>query len=103
MSEWRAAYTNDYGEYEITFESKDRAKTKAVEKVCCAIMDGLVKSPDDVVIGARPKGKWILHDDGSGTCDQCRRRHAAVWGDDNWDHYCPSCGANMEGVVCQDG
>lgn len=96
MSGWRAAYTNDYGEYEITFESKDRAKTKAVEKVCCAIMDGLVKSPDDVVIGARPKGRWKLHDDGSGTCGHCGIRQKNVYDDDNWNHYCSYCGARME-------
>lgn len=48
MSGWNAKYKNDFGEYEITFYSKDYEKTKAVEKVCCAIMDGVVKSSADV-------------------------------------------------------
>lgn len=99
MSGWNAAYTNDYGEYEITFESKDKAKTKAVEKVCCAIMDGLVKSPDDVIIGARPKGKW--EHDGQNFkggvdwwhCSECKKRVAFA---DTWSFYCPNCGAKME-------
>ena len=39
MAEWRAKYPNDYGEYEITFASKDREEVKTVEKVCCAIID----------------------------------------------------------------
>lgn len=51
MSYWNAKYTNDYGEYEITFASKNREVTKAVEKVCCAAMDGLVEEPDDVQVG----------------------------------------------------
>lgn len=95
MSGWRAAYTNNYGEYEITFESKDRAKTKAVEKVCCAIMDGLVKTPDDVVVGARPKGKWISLEPEIGLfcCSECEHRILRAKCD-----YCPSCGARMEGA-----
>jgi len=99
MSEWRAAYTNDYGEYEITFESKDRAKTKAVEKVCCAIIDGLVKSPEDVIVGARPKGKWEFID-GEWTdyeCSECGSQSTQE------SLYCPSCGARMEETVCRDG
>ena len=45
MSWWNAKYTNNDGEYEIAFASKDYEKAKAVEKVCCAVMDKDVKSP----------------------------------------------------------
>jgi len=55
MSGWNAKYRNDFGEYEITFYSKDYEKTKAVEKVCCAIMDGIVKSSADVAPVVRCK------------------------------------------------
>ena len=53
MSWWNAKYTNNNGEYEITFSSKDYEKAKAVEKVCCAVMDKAVKSPFDVEVVAR--------------------------------------------------
>ena len=48
MSWWNAKYTNNNGEYEINFTSKDYEKAKAVEKVCCAVIDKDVKSPLDV-------------------------------------------------------
>ena len=94
MSGWRAAYTNNYGEYEITFESKNRAKTKAVEKVCCAIMDGLVKSPEDVIIGTRPKGTWVSLEPEIGLFGCSRCEHIILRAKCN---YCPTCGARMEG------
>ena len=53
MSYWNAKYTNNNGEYEITFASKDYEKAKAVEKVCCAVMDRDVKSPMDVEVVVR--------------------------------------------------
>ena len=53
MSWWNAKYTNNNGEYEITFASKDYEKAKAVEKVCCAIIDKNVKSPFDVEVVVR--------------------------------------------------
>ena len=53
MSWWNAKYTNNNGEYEITFASKDYEKAKAVEKVCCAVMDRDVKSPMDVEVVVR--------------------------------------------------
>ena len=55
MSWWNAKYTNNDGEYEITFASKDYEKAKAVEKVCCAVMDRAVKSPMDVEVVVRCK------------------------------------------------
>ena len=53
MSWWNAKYKNNDGEYEITFASKDYEKAKAVEKVCCAVMDNVVKSPLDVEVVVR--------------------------------------------------
>ena len=53
MSWWNAKYKNDYGEYEITFASKEYEKTRAIEKVCCAVMDKVVKSPLDVEVVVR--------------------------------------------------
>ena len=53
MSWWNAKYTNNNEEYEITFASKDYEKAKAVEKVCCAIIDKNVKSPFDVEVVVR--------------------------------------------------
>ena len=53
MSWWSAKYTNNNGEYEITFASKDYEKAKAVEKVCCAVMDKAVKSPFEVEVVVR--------------------------------------------------
>lgn len=47
-------------------------------------------------------GKWKLHINGSGTCDQCRTTQRAVWDYDNWQNFCGHCGAQMIGVV-QDG
>ncbi len=42
-------------------------------------------------------GRWILHDNGSGTCDQCRFTQKNVWDDDNSQNYCGVCGAKMDG------
>ena len=50
----------------------------------------------------RPKGKWKLNKDGSGTCSECRRTRNDVWDMDNWDNFCSHCGAEMKGVTkCQ--
>ena len=53
MSWWNAKYKNNDGEYEITFASKHCEKAKAVEKVCCAVMDKDVNSPLDVEVVVR--------------------------------------------------
>lgn len=58
MSYWRAKFPNDYGEYEITFASKYKYKTKIVEKVCQAIIDKKVDSIDDISIG-NTDPQWI--------------------------------------------
>jgi hypothetical protein len=41
------------------------------------------------------RGKWRLHEDGSGTCDQCKTTQKNVWDYDNWQNYCGHCGAKM--------
>ena len=61
MSWWNAKYTNNDGEYEIAFASKEYEKAKAVEKVCCAVMDRAVKSPFDVEVVVR--------------CRECKHRY----------------------------
>lgn len=43
------------------------------------------------------RGKWTLHDDGSGTCSECGIRQMLVWNDDSWMNYCGNCGADMRG------
>lgn len=70
MSYWNAKYKNDYGEYEITFASKDYEKARAVEKVCCAVMDKYVKSPLDVeaVVRCRECIAYTPVDDNTGKC-----------------------------------
>ena len=50
MSYWNAKYKNDNGEYEITFASEDYDKAKAIEKVCCAVIDEVVTAPEDIEI-----------------------------------------------------
>ncbi len=57
------------------------------------------RSCDIPTIEAEPvkHGRWILHDNGSGTCDQCRFTQKNVWDDDNQQNYCGVCGAKMDG------
>ena len=50
MSWWNAKYTNGNGDNEITFGSKYYERAKAVEKVCQAVVDKKVKTPDDVAV-----------------------------------------------------
>lgn len=45
----------------------------------------------------RPKGRWTLNRDGSGTCSECHRTRSDVWDMDTWDNYCSHCGADMRG------
>ena len=56
MSWWNAKYTNGNGDNEITFGSKYYERAKAVEKVCQAVIDKKVKTPDDVEVVVRCKG-----------------------------------------------
>ena len=41
------------------------------------------------------RGKWKLHKNGSGTCDQCRFTQYDVWDFDTWQNFCGHCGADM--------
>lgn len=95
MSGWNAKYKNDFGEYEITFYSKDYEKTRAVEKVCCAIMDGKVKEAADVEPVRH--GRW----ERSGhlmECQSCGEIYSQLGGNAGkaWN-YCPNCGCKMDG------
>lgn len=40
-------------------------------------------------------GRWKLHEDGSGTCQECGCRQKYVWDMDGWQNYCGHCGADM--------
>ena len=60
MSWWNAKYKNGHGEYEITFASKDYEKAKVVEKVCQAIIDKRIKSPDELPPFLSGKGANVL-------------------------------------------
>ena len=86
MSWWNAKYTNNNGEYEITFASKEYEKAKAVEMVCCAVMDKAVKSPLDVGVVVR--------------CKDCKHRFEDSWCeyvDDDDNFYCAR-GERKEGA-----
>ena len=56
MSWWNAKYTNGDSDNEITFGSKYYERAKAVEKICQAVIDKKVKTPDDVAVVTRCKG-----------------------------------------------
>ena len=75
MSWWNAKYTNNDGEYEIAFASKEYEKAKAVEKVCCAVMDRAVKSPFDVEVVVRcrecKQGELVFLADNGTTHIEC--------------------------------
>ena len=93
MSGWNAKYKNDFGEYEITFYSKDYEKTKAVEKVCCAIMDGKVKEAADVAPVRH--GRWLDAEDYM-FCSKCGKQWNYCDNDTHEFSYCPNCGARMD-------
>lgn len=43
------------------------------------------------------RGKWTLHNDGSGTCEVCGRHQKSIWDMCSWQKYCGHCGAKMDG------
>lgn len=115
MSWWNAKYPNNHGEYELTFASKNYEKAKAVEKVCCAVMDKVVKSPLDIATVRH--GRWddehkctVCHNEAFYKISNIRPDYDYDWeenlvetGDYIWDiewvetSYCPNCGAIMDG------
>lgn len=50
--------------------------------------------PADDVVEVR-HGRWKLHEDGSGTCQECGCLQKHVWDVDGWQNYCGHCGADM--------
>lgn len=107
MSYWNAKYTNDSGEYEITFCSNRKEKAKAVEKFCQAIIDKKINEENaaqilEQLIKAEPvkHARWEKspHLYGFVRCSVCHG--CTVW--DEWAdgkkwNYCPNCGAKMCG------
>lgn len=101
MSYWNAKYKNDYGEYEITFASKQKEETKAVEKLCQAIIDKRVKSADGIIIVRH--GRWIDHGVRDWRCSECGEKVKKVRNVDGYcyddkPNFCPNCGCKMQGV-----
>lgn len=60
---------------------------------------GLVETAPSADVVEVRHGKWVIHADGSGTCDQCNTTQKNVWDFDNWQNYCGHCGADMRGVT----
>lgn len=57
-----------------------------IERICAAEVKEVIRA------------KWILHADGSGTCQYCHHHQLLAWDYDYWMHYCPTCGAEMIGA-----
>ena len=108
MRWWNAKYPNNHGEYEITFASKDYEKAKAVEKVCCAVIEKDVKSPLDVApvrhgrwIGCN--GEIVDWDENNPGCPRhscfCSICKSWLTASDEFPviaYFCPNCGAKMD-------
>lgn len=99
MSWWNARYKNDYDEYEIHFGSKYLEKTKIVEKVCCAIIDKVITTQDDVSFVKH--GWWIRGKVQNGTlkhkCSVCKDEcEVPTCVGKPIYTYCPNCGAKMD-------
>ena len=89
MSYWNAKFPNDHGDYEITFASKYKEKTKIVEKVCQAIIDKKVNSIDDISIVKH--GYWVeVTKNTSWKCSECGELSCCK------ANYCPDCGVKMD-------
>ena len=46
-------------------------------------------------VAKRKRGKWMLNEDGSGTCSECGFVQKNCWDLDNWDNFCHHCGCDM--------
>lgn len=56
----------------------------------------LVDAPTADVVEVR-HGEWILHPDGSATCNQCKTHQLLIWDMDRSQNFCGHCGAKMDG------
>ena len=61
-----------------------------------AVLKILEKEPTADVEEVR-HGEWILHPDGSATCNQCKTHQLHIWDMDRSQNYCGRCGAKMDG------
>ena len=57
----------------------------------------LIEAESTVDVEKVRHGEWVLHPDGSGTCNLCNRTQKFVWDFDNAQDYCGKCGAKMDG------
>lgn len=67
------------------------------DRAICKVVE-IIKSLPTVDAVPVKRGKWILHDNGDATCNQCGRWQKAIWDYDNFQNYCGNCGAEMIGV-----
>lgn len=51
-----------------------------------------------VEVKEKVRAKWVVHRDGSGTCQHCHHHQLLAYCQDGHMHYCPTCGAEMIGV-----
>lgn len=50
---------------------------------------------DEPTVDVVVHGEWIDCSDGNATCNVCRTRQRGVYDDDNEQHFCGTCGADM--------
>lgn len=100
MSWWNAKYTNGNGDNEITFGSKYYDRAKAVEKVCHAVIDKKIKTPDDVAVVVRCKDckHYLIADEfEGGKRYMCEVNHFSYINSDGDMRYC-SYGERKDGA-----
>ena len=101
MSYWNAKYKNKFGEYEITFASKEYEKTKAVERFCQAIIDKKINANTAADVlellikksETEKHGRWlpqVMLGQRVWDCSEC-----ATLGSPHWKR-CPVCEAKMD-------
>lgn len=118
MSYWNAKYRNALGEYEITFASKSYEKTKVVEKICQAVMDDRIRTPEELESKLRVFKSNRIESDTVKGCEWCESLNKKTedfkcgdvlargvvehtfWGDGRWymqePKFCPMCGRRLE-------
>ena len=60
------------------------------------IGEAISNTPTADVVEVR-HGEWILHPDGSATCNQCKTHQLLIWDMDRSQNFCGHCGAKMDG------